>query len=81
MTPAEVDRAERQELERKLVEAKERFGTIHLAIDDVKRETRESAIGEGQDDLSDELSDLRGEVDWLWDQIREYEKALNPRES
>jgi hypothetical protein len=79
---AEWDREELQELARQLVEAKERFETINLAIEDIEREMRElnDNAGGSRDELNDKLTGYRGEGDWLWEQINEYERALNPRQ-
>jgi predicted nucleic acid-binding Zn-ribbon protein len=79
---AEWDREELQEIARKLEEAKERFETITLAIEELEREIQELDDNGTQprDELSGELSDYRGEGDSLWEQISAYERALKPRE-
>jgi predicted nucleic acid-binding Zn-ribbon protein len=80
---AEWDREELQELARKLEEAKERFETINLAIEDLKHEHPElddNATGT-RVELNDNLRNYRGEGDRLWEQISEYERALNPRQA
>jgi peptidoglycan hydrolase CwlO-like protein len=79
VNPAERDRAELREIERKLAEAQEQFGAIHLWIEEIKQQIQEADSEETRDELTNDLSNFRGEVDWLWEQIGEYEKALKPR--
>jgi hypothetical protein len=80
---AEWDREELQEIARKLAEAKERYETINLGIEELEREIRglDDNASETRIQITGELSDYRGEVDSLWEQISAYERALNPREA
>jgi chromosome segregation ATPase len=80
---AEWDREELQEIARKLAESKERYETINLGIEELERKIREldDNASETRVQITGELSDYRGEVDLLWEQISAYERALNPREA